>query len=75
MSDTGFDGQGITPGTGLILSLPAPLRSASLFHPDPQGRPARPGVFHRPDQQPHTRRAYLNFFASFKCLVLLDARK
>ena len=31
MSDTGFDGQGITAGTGLILSLPAPLRPASLF--------------------------------------------
>ena len=50
MSDTGFDGQRITtPGTELIPDRPASARSP--VHPDPQGRPARPGVFHRPDQQ------------------------
>ena len=28
MSDTGFDRQGITAGTELILSLPAPLQES-----------------------------------------------
>ena len=36
MSDTGFDGQRITAGTGLILSLPAPFPPASLFTPTPE---------------------------------------
>ena len=36
MSDTSFDGQGITAGTELILSLPAPLQPASLFTPTPE---------------------------------------
>ena len=54
MSDTGFDGQGITAGTELILSPARPASARVSVHPDPQGHPARPGVFHRPDQQrPH----------------------
>ena len=36
MSDTHFDGQGITAGTGLILSPASPLQPASLFTPTPK---------------------------------------
>ena len=46
MSDTSFDGQRITAGTS---AHPASARVP--VHTDPRGRPARPGVFHRPDQQ------------------------
>ena len=36
MSDTSFDGQGITAGTELILSPASPLPPASLFTPTPE---------------------------------------
>ena len=50
MSDTGFDGQGITAGTELILSPASPLPPASLFTPTPKA--AR----RDPDRQPHLPR-------------------
>ena len=60
MSDTGFDGQGITPGTELILSLPAPLPPASLFTPTPKAARRVLEFFTARINNPHTRRAYLS---------------
>ena len=60
LSDTSFDGQGITPGTELILSLPAPLRPASLFTPTPKAARCVLEFFTAQINNPHTRRAYLN---------------
>ena len=56
MSDTGFDGQGITAGTELILSLPAPLRPASLFTPTPKAARRVLEFFTAQIKNPHTRR-------------------
>ena len=60
MSDTGFDGQRITAGTELILSLPAPLPPASLFTPTPKAARRVLEFFTAQINNPHTRRAYLN---------------
>ena len=60
MSDTGFDRQGITAGTELILSLPPPLRPASLFTPTPEAARRVLEFFTAQINNPHTRRAYLS---------------
>ena len=60
MSDTSFDGQGITAGTELILSLPAPLPPASLFTPTPEAARRVLEFFTAQINNDHTRRAYLS---------------
>ena len=60
MSDTGFDGQGITSGTGLILSPASPLPPASLFTPTPKAARRVLEFFTAQINKPHTRRAYLS---------------
>ena len=60
MSDTGFDGQRITAGTGLILSLPAPFPPASLFTPTPEAARRVLEFFTAQINNDHTRRAYLS---------------
>ena len=60
MSDTGFDRQGITAGTELILSLPAPLQPAPLFTPTPKAARRVLEFFTAQINNPHTRRAYLS---------------
>ena len=60
MSDTSFDGQGITAGTELILSPASPLPPASLFTPTPKAARRVLEFFTAQINNPHTRRAYLN---------------
>ena len=60
MSDTSFDGQRITAGTELILSLPAPLSPASLFTPTPEAARRVLEFFTAQINNDHTRRAYLS---------------
>ena len=60
MGDTGFDGQGITAGTELILSPASPLRPASLFTPTPKAARRVLEFFTARINNPHTRRAYLS---------------
>ena len=59
MSDTGFDGQKITAGTGLTLSPASPLRPASLFTPTPEAARRVLEFFTARINNDHTRRAYL----------------
>jgi hypothetical protein len=55
-----FDGQGITAGTGLILSPASPLPPASLFTPTPEAARRVLEFFTAQINNDHTRRAYLN---------------
>ena len=60
MSDTSFDGQRITAGTGLILSPTSPLSPASLFTPTPKAARRVLEFFTAQINNDPTRRAYLN---------------
>ena len=73
MSDTRFDGPGITTlSTELILSPTAPLQPAPLFAPTPKAARRVLEFFTAQINNDHTRRAYLN--AARRFTAWCDAR-